>query len=315
MRKNVNQLWLWLLAKQTLEPISLSFFFFSYLPWGTLIKFFGSRPPRALISGPGEKKKKNKKKNNSVLLFLPNFGSAEAASRNSRPLFHFHTDVSRMWLKWSLALFVFFSLSSSPSPRRPNSRYRQWKPTGNDVILWEWEIGLHVWVQPVSCNFEHPWTQRCSVFKRAVSFSTHPRGTHASTPPPPPSVQLHRGPINWLAESVLWTVEARPIFFHTASTCRSVLWASCSDSSSKIGCWKLHEMGHTGIHVYFEGFVFVFARAYRSARWTRTRNREINNYALMLVIMELLKKEAFSWKTRSVLSHKNFCLFVLYFQY
>ena len=84
--------------------------------------------------------------------------------------------------------------------------------------------------QPVSCNFQHPWTQRCSVLKRALSLSTHPRGTHASS-----SCSCTVKPINWLAESVLWTDKARLIFFHTASTCRSVLWATVVTAAQKFG--------------------------------------------------------------------------------
>ena len=79
-------------------------------------------------------------------------------------------------------------------------------------------------------------TKHCSVLKRALSLSTHPRRAHVSTPW---NCSAHP---NWLAVWVLWTVKARPIFFHTASTWRIVLWTNCSDSSSKFLRSKLREM-------------------------------------------------------------------------
>ena len=84
-------------------------------------------------------------------------------------------------------------------------------------------------------TLEHSAVQ-CS--KELSASTSHPRGTHASSP-----CRCTVEAINWLAGSVLWTVKARLIFFHTASTCRFVLWATVGDSSSKIRCWKLHEAG------------------------------------------------------------------------
>ena len=90
-----------------------------------------------------------------------------------------------------------------------------------------WRIPL----EPVSCHFQHPWTQHCSVFKRALSLAAHPRGTHASS-----LCSCTVDPINWLPnKSVLWTVKARPIFLRTASTCRSVLWATVVIAAQKFG--------------------------------------------------------------------------------
>ena len=55
------------------------------------------------------------------------------------------------------------------------------------------------------------WKARAVQCSKELSASAaHPRGTHASSP-----CSFTVDPINWLAESVLWTVKARPIFFHT----------------------------------------------------------------------------------------------------
>ena len=48
---------------------------------------------------------------------------------------------------------------------------------------------LETSVQPVSCTFQHPWTQRCSVFQRALSLSRSSTRNACKQP-----VQLHREP-------------------------------------------------------------------------------------------------------------------------
>ena len=108
---------------------------------------------------------------------------------------------------------------------------------GNNYLN-DFKLYHHWWYSLFHAPFntlEHS-TVQCS--KELSASAAHPRGTHASSP-----CSCTVDPINWLAESVLWTVKARPIFFHTASTCRSLLWATVRDSSSKIRCWKLHETG------------------------------------------------------------------------
>ena len=57
-----------------------------------MINFSVSRPLRALTF----QRQAKKTKTILFLSFSPNFGSVEAASRNSSPLFRFHADVRRL---------------------------------------------------------------------------------------------------------------------------------------------------------------------------------------------------------------------------
>ena len=50
-------------------------------------------------------------------------------------------------------------------------------------------LKLSTQLQPVSCTFQHPWTQRCSAFKRALSLSSSSTRNACEQP-----VQLHLGP-------------------------------------------------------------------------------------------------------------------------
>ena len=75
--------------------------------------FSVSQLPCALIF----RARRKEKKTTLSLLFLPNLGSVEAASRISRPLFHFYAAVRRVWAKM-ISLFPFFSLQA---PRHPLS--------------------------------------------------------------------------------------------------------------------------------------------------------------------------------------------------
>ena len=84
-------------------------------------------------------------------------------------------------------------------------------------------------------TIEHSGVQ-CS--KELSASAAHPRWTHASSP-----CSCTVDPMNWLAESVLWTHESAtdllPHSFHVSLCAVS----HCSDSCSKIRCWKLHETG------------------------------------------------------------------------
>ena len=89
-----------------------------------------------------------------------------------------------------------------------------------------------------ACFIQHPWTQRCSVFKRALSLSTQPRGTHGSSP-----CSCTVDPIKmtaWVGAVIRESAtDLVPHSFHVSLCAVS----HCSDSSSKIPCWKLHETG------------------------------------------------------------------------
>ena len=106
-------------------------------------------------------------------------------------------------------------------------------------------------LQPVSCNFQHNWAQRCSVFKRALNLSTHPRATHASSLCSCTVDPIQ--PTGWVgAVNRESATDLLPQSFHVSLCAVS----HCSDSRSKIPCWKLHE---TGCGLLFTlSFTFIF---------------------------------------------------------
>ena len=97
------------------------------------------------------------------------------------------------------------------------------------VVVKEQKLTMYSLFHAPFNTLEHRAVQ-CS--KELSASAAHPRGMHASNP-----CSFTVDPINWLAESVLWTVKARPIF-HTASTSlcavSHMLWQQLKNSVLKV---------------------------------------------------------------------------------
>ena len=89
----------------------------------------------------------------------------------------------------------------------------------------------------VSCNFQHPWTQRCSVFKRALSLSVSSMRNAREQP-----VQMHRGPhqlTGWVgAVNRESAIDLLPHSFHVSLCAVSHMWWQQLKNSVFKGAWN-----------------------------------------------------------------------------